>query len=423
MMNNALAGATAPGFGSDQGLVALVPRINIHAFCDNQQTAETMQLAAADRRMARAHTTIQMGGIMAAVQVFQAQATPNVLLVESHGSRDVILSELASLAEVCQPDTKVVVIGHLNDVILYRELIRQGVSEYLVAPLHQMQIIETIATLFQNPKSAPLGRVIAFVGAKGGVGSSTVAHNVAWMMSKRYATETVITDLDLAFGTAGLNFNQEVSNGIYDALGQPDRLDSTLIERLLTKLGDKLSLLSGPGGVDRDINVEAHAIETILTAMRSSVPCIIVDVPNMWAPWIKYTLMHADQVIITATPELASLRNTKNLVDLLKASRPNDSPPKLVLNQVGIPKRPEIPPADFGKAVGIDVSCIIPYDAQTFGTAQSNGQMIFEVGAKAKASEALSLFVQQLAGTDKPAKRAAKLSLPLLNKLPLLRKK
>ena len=330
---------------------------------------------------------------------------------------------MAELAQVCQPDTKVVVIGHLNDVVLYRELIRQGVSEYLVAPLHQMQVIETISGLFQNPKSAPLGKVIAFVGAKGGVGSSTIAHNSAWMMSKRYATETVITDLDLAFGTAGLNFNQDVSNGIYDALGQPDRLDATLIERLLTKLGDKLSLLSGPGGVDREISIEAHAIETILNAMRGSVPCIIVDVPNMWAPWIKYTLMHADQVVITATPELASLRNTKNLVDLLKSSRPNDLPPKLILNQVGVPKRPEIPAADFGKAVGVDVSCVIPYDAQTFGTAQSNGQMVLEVAAKAKASEALANFVQLLAGTDKPAKRQGKMSGSLFEKLSKLRKK
>ena len=420
---NQTASANEQTYGVSQGLVASIPRINIHAFCDNQQTAETMQSAAGDRRMARAHTTIQLGGIMAAVEVYQSQATPNVLLVESHGSRDAILSELAALAEVCQPDTKVVVIGHLNDVLLYRELMKQGVSEYLVAPLHQLQVIEAISGLFQNPKSTPLGRVYAFVGAKGGVGSSTIAHNFAWLMSNNQGTDTVITDLDLAFGTAGLNFNQDTSNGIIDALGQPERLDATLIERLLTKLGDKLSLLSGPGGVDRDINVEAHAVETILGAMRSNIPCIVVDVPNMWAPWIKYTLIHADQVVITATPELASLRNAKNLVDLLKQARPNDPPPKLLLNQVGVPKRPEIPADEFGKAVGVDVTSVIPYDAQTFGTAQSNGQMIMEVAPKSKAAELLNGLVQSLAGNEKPVKKASKLSIPLLEKLPLLRKK
>ncbi len=422
MMNTSpQAGATQTSGGV--GLVADVPRINIHAFCDNQQSAEVMQAAAIDRRMSKSHVTIQLGGIMAAAQVYQSQATPNLLLVESHGSRDVILSELAQLAQVCQPNTKVVVIGHLNDVILYRELMRQGVSEYLVAPLHQIQVIETISNLYQDPKSAPVGRVIAFVGAKGGVGSSTIAHNFAWQMSKRYATDTVITDLDLAFGTAGLNFNQDSSSGMIDALGQPDRIDSTLVDRLLTKLGDKLSLLSGPGGVDREISIEAHAIETILGAIRGSVPCVVVDVPNMWASWIKYTLIHADQVVITATPELASLRNTRNLFEMLKQARPNDPPPKIVLNQVGIVKRPEIPAGEFGKAAGADISCIIPYDAQTFGTAQSNGQMVFEVAPKSKAAEALANLSQMIVGFEKPAK-TSRLAMPsIFNKLSMLRKK
>ncbi len=422
MMNTSpQAGATQTSGGV--GLVADVPRINIHAFCDNQQSAEVMQAAAIDRRMSKSHVTIQLGGIMAAAQVYQSQATPNLLLVESHGSRDVILSELAQLAQVCQPNTKVVVIGHLNDVILYRELMRQGVSEYLVAPLHQIQVIETISNLYQDPKSAPVGRVIAFVGAKGGVGSSTIAHNFAWQMSKRYATDTVITDLDLAFGTAGLNFNQDSSSGMIDALGQPDRIDSTLVDRLLTKLGDKLSLLSGPGGVDREISIEAHAIETILGAIRGSVPCVVVDVPNMWASWIKYTLIHADQVVITATPELASLRNTRNLFEMLKQARPNDPPPKIVLNQVGIVKRPEIPAGEFGKAAGADISCIIPYDAQTFGTAQSNGQMVFEVAPKSKAAEALANLSQMIVGFEKPAK-TSRLAMPsIFNKLSMLRKR
>jgi len=382
-----------------------------------------MQSASSDRRMSRSHVTIQLGGIMAAVQVYQGQATPNVLLVESHGSRDAVLSELSQLAQVCQPNTKVVVIGHINDVILYRELMRQGVSEYLVAPLHQLQIIETIANLYGDPKAQPVGKVMAFVGAKGGVGSSTLAHNIAWQMSKRFGTDTVITDLDLAFGTSGLNFNQDVSGGIVEALGQPDRVDSTFIDRLLTKLGDKLSLLSAPGGVDREFNIEAHAVETVLNAVRGSVPCVVVDVPNVWAPWIKHTLVHADQVIITATPELASLRNTKNLVDMLKAARPNDKPPRVVINQFGVPKRPEIPPAEFGKALGIEIACVIPHDPHSFGLAQSNGQMLFEVAPKCKAAEAIAGLAQSLAGTEKQVKVAKFSFSPFLEKLPLLGKK
>jgi pilus assembly protein CpaE len=403
--------------------VAQVPRINIHTFCDAQQTAEAMQAAAMDRRMAKAHVTIQLGGIPAAVQVYQSQPTPNLLVVESRGSREQVMNELSHLAQVCQPTTKVVVIGHLNDVILYRELIKQGISEYMVAPINHMHFIESVANMYHDPKAAPLGKVYAFVGSKGGVGSSSIAHNVAWLLSKNHAIETVITDLDLAFGTAGLNFNQDAMGGMLDALGQPERIDTTLLDRLLTKLGDKLSLLSGPGGVDRDLNIESHAIDTILSVIRQSVPAVVVDVPNMWAPWIKYTLLHADDVIITSTPELASLRNTKSLLDFLKASKPNDRPPRLIINQTGVPKRPEIPAADFAKAVGIEPALVIPHDPQSFGTAQSNGRMIQEVAPKSKSAELLTAFAGALLGGEKAAKPAGSGLSTLLEKLPMLRKK
>jgi len=414
-MNQVVANADDHGYFGQQ-VVAMVPHINIRAFCDDERTVQAIQAAAADRRMARAHVQIHMGGIAGAVQVFQSELTPNVVVVETRANRDAVLAELSQLASVCGPETKVLVIGHLNDVLLYRELMRLGVSEYLIAPVHQLQIIESIANLFHDPGAKPLGRIFAFVGSKGGVGSSTLAHNVGWYISRQLNTDTVITDLDLAFGTAGLNFNQETSQGIADALGQPDRVDQTLLDRLLTKCGDKLSLLASPGNIDRDVHIDPSSIEVILSTVRHSVPCVILDVPNMWAPWIKHTLLHADEVVITATPELASLRNAKNLVDLLKQGRPNDRPPRLVMNQIGIPKRPEIPVADFAKALSLEPILTIAYDAQTFGMAASNGQMLAEVSAKAKAAEAVATLAQSLLGQEKPKQSKLSFTDKLLRK-------
>ena len=404
---------------TDNAPVVMVPRINIGMFCDNPQTGQVLQTAVADRRMTKAHCTIQMGGIVQAAQTYQQEVTPNVIVVESHGDRQQIMLELQQLAEVCQPTTKVIVIGHVNDVILYRELMKNGVSEYLVAPVTSFHFIEALAALFNDPKAAPLGRIVAFVGAKGGVGSSTLAHNVAWASSQKMDIETVITDLDLSFGRAALNFNQDGGGGFHEALGAPERVDGTLIDRLMTKLGHKLSLLNGPGGIDREIPIEAHAVETVLGVVRHTAPMIVVDVPNVWAPWVKYTLLNADEVVITATPELPALRNAKNLVDMLKQGRPNDRPPRLVLNQVGVPKRPEISIADFSKALGLNPSAIIPYDPQSFGLAQSNGQMVFEVAPKSKAVEAVFALAESIVGKAKPTK-SAKFTMP---KLPFLSKK
>src|SRR4029079_79714 len=167
--------------------------------------------------------------------------------------------------------------------------------------------------------------------------------------------------------------------------------------------------------LDRDFHVEESSVEIILNTVRNSVPCVVVDVPNMWAPWVKYTLLHADEVVITATPELASLRNTKNLVDLLKQGRPNDAPPRLIMNQVGIPKRTEIPVGDFAKAINLEPALTIAYDAQTFGAAASNGKMLEEISAKAKVADSVAILAQMLLGQEKPVK-SSKFSLPFLRK-------
>lgn len=423
MSSTALLEATAGTAPMAAPVVTMIPHINIAAFCETESMAQVMRAAAADRRMSVAHVDVQMGGMAAALQVFSASRTPNVLLVESQQRRDGLLAELATLAPVCDPTSKVIVVGHVNDVVLYRELMREGISEYLVAPLHQLQIIDTIGSLFRDPKAGPVGKIQAYVGAKGGVGSSTIAHHMGWLMSRDYAIDTVITDLDLAFGTAGLNFNLDTPQGIVEALGASERIDQVLIDRLLTKCGDRLSLLASAGSVDRDVSVDAQALRTILDTVRNSVPLVVVDVPNVWAPWSKLTLIHADEVIITATPELACLRNAKNLIDFLKAARPNDRPPHLVLNQVGVLKRPEIPVGEFARGVGIEPILVVPYDAKTFGTASSNGQMVFDVAPKSKAAEELTKLARLLSGHEPAAKPGKFAFTPLMKTFAGLRKK
>src|SRR5262249_39556687 len=150
------------------------------------------------------------------------------------------LAELDKLAEVCDPATKVVVVGRSNDVELYRESMRRGASEYLVAPLSPLQLIEVISGLYLDPGASPIGRVVAVVAARGGTGSSTLCHNIGWCIAEELNVNTTIIDFDMAFGTVGLDFNDEASQGVADALSAPERLDDVLLDRLLIKRGDHL---------------------------------------------------------------------------------------------------------------------------------------------------------------------------------------
>ncbi len=224
-----------------------VPRISIAAFVEFPDTGAALQRAGSDRRLAKAHVTVQLGGIQGAVDQFRGQVTPNLLVVETRLKGQEALDELDRLAEVCDPSTKVVVVGRVNDVELYRELMRRGASEYLVAPLNPMHLIEVISGLYLDPDAAPIGRIVAFVGARGGAGSSTIAHNVGWCIAEELHINTTIVDLDLPFGTTGLDFNDEPGQGIVDALSSPERLDDMLLDRLLVKRGEHLSIFATPG--------------------------------------------------------------------------------------------------------------------------------------------------------------------------------
>ncbi|HVI11262.1 MAG TPA: CtpF protein, partial [Pseudolabrys sp.] len=188
--------------------IAAAPRISVQAFCETAETAAAVRSAGQDRRMAKAHLTVKLGGMAAAIAAYHNAPTPNVIVLESEGSSD-ILTGLDELASVCDPGTRVIVIGCEQDEVPYRDLVRRGVNDYVVGPVAPIDVVRSICSLFSASEAITVGRVIAVVGAKGGAGASTVAHNVAWAIARDLKLDSVVIDLDLAFGTAGLDYNQD----------------------------------------------------------------------------------------------------------------------------------------------------------------------------------------------------------------------
>jgi pilus assembly protein CpaE len=397
--------------------IAPAPRVSVQAFCETVETAAAIQSAGEDRRLGKAHLKIQMGGITAATEAYRGSPTPNVIVLESEGRNDNILNGLDALSEFCDAGTRVVVIGRTNDVTLYRELVRRGVSDYLITPIGTIDVVRSICGLFTAPDAKPVGRVIAVVGAKGGVGASTVAHNIAWATAKDLALDSVVTDLDLAFGTAGLDYNQDPPQGVADAVFSPDRIDTNFVDRLLSKCTEHLSLLAAPATLERVYDFGPDAFDSIFDSLRASVPCIILDVPHLWTGWTQRTLVSADDILIVAMPDLANLRNAKNLVDFLRAARVNDRRPHYCLNQVGVPKRPEIKTADFAKGLEDEPVAVIPYEPQLFGTAANNGQMIAEVSSGHRTAETFRQLAKLMTGRSEAKKTRSGFLTPLLSKL------
>ncbi len=396
--------------------IAPAPRVSVQAFCESVGTALAVRSASEDRRLGKAHLSVHMGGVAAAIETYHTQPTPNVIILETEEHSD-ILAGLDELASVCDAGTRVVVIGSVNDAAPYRELVRRGVNDYVIGPVEPIDVVRSICSMFSATESVTVGRIIAIVGAKGGVGASTVAHNVAWAIARDLALDSVVIDLDLAFGTAGLDYNKDPLQGIANAVFSAERPDTAFMDRLLAKCTDRLSLLAAPATLDRVYDFGEQAFDAIFDTLRMTTPCIVLDIPHQWSGWTKRALVGADDILIVAEPDLANLRNTKNMLNMLKAARPNDRTPLYCLNQVGMPKRPEINARGFTKTIETQPVAAIPFDSRMFGTAANNGQMIAEIAARHRTTKMFLQVAQRLTGRSETKKPRGSFLSPIIRRL------
>jgi pilus assembly protein CpaE len=349
----------------------------------------------------------RLGGPPAAIAHYRDNTTPTVIILESEGDGATLLTEIDQLAEVCDAGTNVVVIGSANDITLYRELMRRGVSDYLVKPFEARQLFEAVSAVCYDPDAPPMGRMVAFIGSRGGSGSSTLSHNVGWELAEAFADDVIVVDMDLDFGTAALDFNLEVTQGVHSALSDPDRLDDVLLERFLLEYSEKVSLLASPATLDHNIQIRPEALEKLMDLVKRRASFAVVDLPHRWSPWMERVLIDADEVCVVGLLDLASLRDTKNLIDRLKKLRGETAAPKMVINHEGAYRRTELSAKDFENAVGIKPSAVIPHDPVLFGNAANNGQLLCEVNPKHRAREAIRGLAIELSGRQPGRSKAS----------------
>ena len=346
-------------------LIAPVPRITIQAFCETPDVAASIQAAADDRRMHKAHVKVQMGGAPAAVEAYRQAPTPNVIVLELIGDR-------ASAAR--HPRFALGGLRRRHQGRGHRTRQRRRPLPRARAPRHQRvphragrrcstssRRSRTCSAHRAPSRSGAPSRSSAPRAASARRPSRTISPG-RWRASSR--SDRVVADLDIAFGTAGLDFNQDPPQGIAEAIFAPERLDANLVDRLLSKCERQSQPSRRAGDARPHLPTSSRPRSTacsIFCAPRCR--CIILDVPHLWTAWVRRTLIGADEIAIVAAPDLASLRNTKNLFDSLRQARPNDRKPKIVLNQVGLPKRPEISRGRFRQGARDRDLPSMPFDA------------------------------------------------------------
>jgi len=377
----------------------VILRIPIGGFALSEETAAALEALKEDRMLFRCTFDIQMGGIDMAVPYLTERQTPNLLIVEAPPGQDQLFQSLEGLANVCDPDTRLILVGSDNDVELYRTLTQQGISDYLVTPLTPEKLRESIAKTYQGQSAdAYDGRIIGVLGAAGGVGSSVIAHNITNELADLYEEKTAIVDFDICFGTAALNFNLQPRQTLTDALGQVGRLDGDLLDQFFMPFGERVSLMPSPASLTTGIQISQEAFDALMRALKPMSEFTVLDIPHVWSPWIGDALAYVDELVIIARPDLTNLRNAKNMLEYLGPKRGTDAPTRLILNQVGAAKRADLSAKDFREAVAIDPALSIPYDPEAFGRALNNGEMMSVAAAKSKATLAIRELAKLVSG-------------------------
>lgn len=306
-------------------------RLPLMAFVDSESERVLQECGSVLGR-----AVIMRGGIAEAIEYLSAQRSPNLLIVDISGV-DMPLVQIQTLADVCEPGTRVVTIGDQNDVGLYRDLVEIGVDNYIVKPLTRELLTKTLAPRKNGAEIgksiAKLGKVISVVGARGGVGATTLAANFAWHLSNRQSRRVALVDLDLQHGDCAMLFNTAPTAGFRDALANPLRLDHLLLDRIMTKIGDRLFLLGSEEPVQDDVNITASAIDTLFAVLRSQFHFVIVDVPRIQSPAYRRALEMADRRIIVVDPTMRSMRDSVRITKLFDDA--SEGRNTFVVNRVG----------------------------------------------------------------------------------------
>jgi pilus assembly protein CpaE len=337
--------------------------------------------------------------------------------VETRERPPAIFDQLERLAEVCAAGTDLILLGHHNDVALYRQLTRQGVREYIPMPVDPAHLVEAIVAVSQASDAVGQGRLISFIGASGGAGSSTMAGNIGWCLGKLYDGEAAVVDLDTAFGTLGLYCNLDSPQTVTQALAQADRLDDQMLERFLAKYNDNLSLLTCAGDGSASAEIDSAALDPLLRTLRRNAAWVIADLPRAAGGWVRHVLDVSDEIVITAVPTLASLRNAKSLLDTLNVGRQTDVPVRVILNRVGGQPKTDIPTKDFAATLGHAVSAMVPADAALFARVSNAGQMIGEASKSQRVIDPLNRLTGLVSGRTDAERRRRLNGASLLHKL------
>lgn len=312
--------------------------------------------------LAEARDAIRRGDLNDAIAYLDDNRSPDLLFVDI-SRMELPLSKVSQLSEVCEPGVRVVVIGDQSEIGLYRNLIHSGIADYIVKPL-TVDLVRRAADLAMGNASEPaarkLGKIIAVMGTRGGVGTTTIAVNLAWHLANRVGRRVALIDLDLQASDTSLMLNLRASNSLREALDNPYRVDSLYLERVMLRHGEKLFVLTSEEPLSDELSFAPEGIEKLVSVLQSDFHYVVLDIPRAHTAVNTRAAELATLRVIVADETLRSLREVVRTRELFRQSQGQEGNSLLVLNRAGERLPGYIPTKEFLENVEMRPIASIP---------------------------------------------------------------
>lgn len=316
--------------------LADAPREKFIGFARDQASASLLHTALAS--CLPQNNQIHIVDFRTSLAILSAMTTPEIILVDLSGEEQP-MNAVMELADAVEAGTTVLAIGDIQNVSFYRTVTKgMGIKEYLPKPLSAASIehhfLPVIANLNHHAPAQRGGRMVAVTGARGGVGATTVATNLAWFIGTALHRHTALLDGELHTGTVALNFNLHFNNGLSVALKSPERVDPLLLERSMQEAGERLHVLAAQEPLANDSDYKPGSAGTLVQALRARYNFVVSDTGSGVGPFTRDLFFIAEQRIIVLDPSTVAIRNLEKLLTL--PGGPSQSPRTLlVLNKAG----------------------------------------------------------------------------------------
>ncbi len=382
--------------------------VDAQAYVIDDTTGEAISTAFQDQGIL-GH--VGKGGVAAAIEALAKGRSPQMLIVDLSNS-DSPMAEIDGLAEVCEPGTSVIAVGEKNDVSLFRELIAAGVADYLVKPVTAAAVVSAITSASAvtgaegQAGDKKVGRVVVVIGARGGVGASTVALNCAWMAAHEQKKRVALVDLDLQFGSLALALDVEPGRGLREALENPGRIDSLFLSAAAVNAGENLFVLGAEEPLDTGLSFEPDALVLLLQELAQSFDTVIIDVPRGVAVNHWSALAGVSCIALVSDMSLTGMRDIVRLKAMFKTNAP-EARVVVVANRAGTEKKKtEVPRREFERGIEGQIDFVIPEDAKSQTLSSQSGKPLAVVARSAKITNALREISRELSGKATEVEKA-----------------